>query len=196
MLKNHNYENTEKRQVGYRLENITVEKIERISEFYKCTAAELIEHLVESSIEGENYFVKNGDYEEIKKLMKRFDSSEREVDMVIVPSQPKTFNDMFLNSYWSCITLSPRMATNGKLKYLACYEASPISAVRFYAEIEDIKPNQEQRLKYDIFLKETIYRFNAPVTLFEPSTGLRHFMYTSLNDMNNKAMSIKGGGKE
>lgn len=188
-----NYETSVKRQVGYRLESITVDKIDKIANFYKCTPAELIEHLIESNIEGENYFIKTDDLTEVKRLMESFENIEGDINTVVVPSQPKTFNDMFLNRYWSCINLSPRMANIEKLKYLACYESSPISAVRFYAEIENIKPNSEHKLKYDIYLKETIYRFNIPVVLFESGSGLRHFMYTSLEEMQNKVIAIKGG---
>ena len=177
---------TKKRQVGYRLDSVTADNIDLISKFYNCSPPELIDQLIESNLKGENFFLMNGDLDKVLEILNKVGKNERVIDTVIAPSKYNTFVNMFLgNGIWSCIGLSPRMATTEKLKYFACYESAPISAVRFYAEIDKIEQNSIEKCKYDIYMKGDIKRLNQPVIISDKGAGLRHFMYTNLNDLLN-----------
>ena len=77
--------------------------------------------------------------------------SSREFDTVIVPAQEEGFQKEFIqNNQWYAL----RIGTDnvGKLKYIAAYRVSPISAVTHYAEIAEIKPHNSTD-KYIVYFK-------------------------------------------
>lgn len=63
-------------------------------------------------------------------------------DTVIVPARKEGFEREFLgNHQWFAIRLSPAMID--RLKFIAAYQVSPVSAVTHIAEIKDILPYQD-----------------------------------------------------
>ena len=75
-----------------------------------------------------------------------------EDNVVVVPARQENFENMFLKGYWSCVEISEERLPH--LKYIACYQTAPDSAVTYYTRIESIKPNPKQPHKYDIYFAE------------------------------------------
>jgi len=72
-------------------------------------------------------------------------------DTVIVPARKEGFEREFLgNHQWYAIRISPAM--KDRLKYIAAYQVSPVSAVTHIAEIAKIEPYQDTG-KYKVIFK-------------------------------------------
>lgn len=74
-----------------------------------------------------------------------------ESDTIIVPAREDGFKEVFLGeNQWYKIRIGAAMKE--KIKYIAAYQSSPISAVTHIAEIEDIKPYEDSG-KYVVIFK-------------------------------------------
>lgn len=74
-----------------------------------------------------------------------------DIDTVIVPAQPDGFQQAFIDEQaWWAIRIS--QAALPKLKWIAAYRVSPISAVTHIAEIDRIEPYADSG-KYKVFFK-------------------------------------------
>lgn len=72
-------------------------------------------------------------------------------DTIIVPAREDGFNEVFLNeNCWYEIKIGAAMKE--RIKFIAAYQTSPISAVTHIAEIKDIKPYRDSG-KYIIYFK-------------------------------------------
>lgn len=75
-----------------------------------------------------------------------------DIDTMIAPAKADGHKKVFLEQKaWWAVRISPSILP--KLKYLAMYEVSPISAIRWVGKIQSIKPYEETG-KYKIYLSE------------------------------------------
>jgi len=75
-----------------------------------------------------------------------------ECDTIIVPAREDGFKEEFINNnQWYSIRIGAAMKE--RIKYIAAYQVSPISAVTHYAEVEDIKPYKDSG-KYIVYFKK------------------------------------------
>ena len=87
---------------------------------------------------------------------KKKDPMERNVDTIVCPAKEEGFKEIFLaQSRWYPIRLSSKMIP--KLKYIAIYETTPVSSIRWIGEVEKIekckKDYYEGTGKYEIIIK-------------------------------------------
>jgi hypothetical protein len=83
-------------------------------------------------------------------LSAKTDTGER--DTVIVPAQPENFERVFLGeNCWYAIRISGGMLK--RIKFIAAYQALPVSAVTHYAPVERIEPYGESG-KYKLVFSE------------------------------------------
>lgn len=74
-------------------------------------------------------------------------------DTLVVPARPQGFNEVFLGQkMWGSVRLHKDKV--GKIKYMAAYVTSPISAITHYAEVDRIEPASKKG-RYNIY-------FNGP----------------------------------
>lgn len=87
----------------------------------------------------------------------------------------QTYQNMFLNNYWSCVSLGKdvvELINQGVIKYFALYRGKPHQMIDSYAEIINI--NKLANGKYEFKLGEVIF-LNNPVLLgtAEPSSLMK-----------------------
>jgi hypothetical protein len=89
---------------------------------------------------------------------------ERLYDTIVCPGDTAGYQEAFVqeNAWWA-----PRIGKDSldKLKYIAIYETSPISAIRAYAHITKIEPIMDKPGKYKIFHDGNIKKIEHPVEL-------------------------------
>jgi len=92
-----------------------------------------------------------------------------DIDTIVVPANEEGFNDVFLGqNCWYSIRLSSSMIN--RLKYIAGYQTTPISAITYYAEIASIDKYKDTN-KYIIYFKEKAKKID-PIKLPQKKSGL------------------------
>ncbi|MEJ8553094.1 hypothetical protein [Tepidibacter sp. Z1-5] len=79
--------------------------------------------------------------------------SVEELDTIIVPAREDGFNEVFLGEdCWYSIRMSSSMIN--RVKYIAAYQTSPISAITHYAQISKIE-KYDNTNKYIVYFKDS-----------------------------------------
>ena len=85
-----------------------------------------------------------------------------EVDTIIVPAREDGFNEVFLGEdCWYSIRINSNMLP--KIKYIAAYQVSPVSAITHIAKVESIE-KYENTNKYILYFSESASKI-GPVVL-------------------------------
>jgi hypothetical protein len=101
-----------------------------------------------------------------------------EKDTVVVPAQKEGFEKEFLtNNCWYAIRISGGMLQ--KIKYIAAYQTSPVSAITHYAPVDRIEPyGEEGKYKLIFAAKATVI---DPIPFADAPQGtMQSARYTSL----------------
>ena len=109
-------------------------------------------------------------------------------DTVIVPAQKEGFERVFLGEdCWYAIRISGGMLQ--KIKYIAGYQTSPVSAITYYAPIDRIEPYGEEG-KYKLIFSEKAKPI-GPIPFGDAPKGAmqgpRYTSFTSLQSANKLA---------
>lgn len=109
-------------------------------------------------------------------------------DTVIVPAQEEGFRDAFINqNAWWAIRIAGGMLE--KIKYIAAYRVSPVSAITHYATVQSIEPYGEEG-KYKLIFDGPATKLEAPVVSDLMRGGMQSPRYTSFNKLSSaKKMS-------
>lgn len=102
-----------------------------------------------------------------------------ELNTVVVPARGEGFEQEFLtNNRWFAIRISASMLN--KIKYIAAYQVSPISAITHYAEVASIEKWSDTN-KYILYLKDSPKEL-TPIELDKDRKGLapQSARYTSI----------------
>lgn len=76
----------------------------------------------------------------------------QELDTIVVPANEEGFNETFLGeNKWYAIRISSSMID--RIRYIAGYQTSPISAITYYAEVSKIEKYKDTG-KYIVYFKE------------------------------------------
>lgn len=111
------------------------------------------------------------------------DNSNREYDTIVAPCKGegriKAFEE---KSAWWAVRIG--QSSIPKLKYVALYEASPVSAIRYYAKITKIEPYEGKPGKYIIYHDGNIQKLENPIVLGDtPQLALYGPRYYKLEDI-------------
>lgn len=88
-----------------------------------------------------------------------------DLDTIVVPANEDGFNDVFLGQdCWFAIRISSSMID--RIKYIAGYQTSPISAITYYAEVSNIEKYKDSG-KYIVNFKDKAKKI-GPIT-FSPN---------------------------
>jgi hypothetical protein len=103
-------------------------------------------------------------------------------DTVIVPAQEEGFKNVFLGqNCWYAIRIGGGML--GKIKFIAAYQSSPISAVTHYAPVKRIEPYGDEG-KYRLIFAEPAKEIPNPVPFGDATTGsMQGPRYTTLKKL-------------
>jgi hypothetical protein len=105
-----------------------------------------------------------------------------EKDTIIVPAQKEGFEREFLaNDCWYAIRISGGMLQ--KIKYIAAYQTSPVSAITHYAPVERIEPYGEEG-KYKLIFSEKAKLINPIPFADAPQGTMQGSRYTNLQRLN------------
>jgi hypothetical protein len=75
-----------------------------------------------------------------------------DIDTIVCPARPEGFNNVFLGEkVWHAVRISPSIIP--KLRYIAIYQVSPVSAIQWVGKISSIKPYQNTG-KYIVYTSE------------------------------------------
>jgi hypothetical protein len=105
-----------------------------------------------------------------------------ELDTIVVPARPDGFERVFLGqNSWFAIRISSSMLS--RIKYIAGYQANPVSAITHYAEVVRIEKYKD-RLKYIIYFKGPAKKI-PPIELCKRAKGVapQASRYTSLKKL-------------
>jgi hypothetical protein len=104
-------------------------------------------------------------------------SDER--DTVIVPAQEDGFRKVFLGeNCWYSIRIGGGMLP--KIKYIAAYQTSPVSAITHHARVERIEPYGDEG-KYRLIFAEPAKPLPKPIPFADaPQGSMQGPRYTSL----------------
>lgn len=110
-------------------------------------------------------------------------NGDREYDTIVAPSKGdgrvKAFEE---KSAWWAVRIG--QSNIPKLKYVALYEASPVSSIRYYAKITKIEPYEGKPGKYIIHHDGDIKKLENPIVLGEtPQLALYGPRYYKLDDI-------------
>ncbi len=84
--------------------------------------------------------------EEIAEIKNDLLQGNKQIDAIVVPSGEETFNKIFMEeNCWYAIRISENL--KDKIKYLAIYRKSPISAITHYAAVENIVVHETKNNK-------------------------------------------------
>lgn len=110
-------------------------------------------------------------------------NDSREFDTIVCPSTGDGLNRAFIkeNAWWAVRIGKSNIK---RLKYVALYEGSPISAIRYYAKITKIEPFEDKPGKYIIHHDGNIKQFEKPIDLGDtPQLALFGPRYYKLEDI-------------
>ena len=112
-----------------------------------------------------------------------------ELDTIVVPAREEGFNRVFLGeNCWYEIKISSSLLP--KIKYVAAYQISPVSAITYYAEVSNIEKYKDSN-KYILFFRDKAIKLENPVkNSAKKSVVLRSPRYTTLNKIK-KARSLE-----
>ena len=112
-----------------------------------------------------------------------------ELDTIVVPAREEGFNRVFLEeNCWYEIKISSSLLP--KIKYVAAYQTSPVSAITYYAEVSNIEKYKDSN-NYILYFKDKAIKLENPVkNSAKKSVVLRSPRYTTLNKIK-KARSIE-----
>ena len=86
-----------------------------------------------------------------------------EIDTIVCPCKSEGFNNLFLKEHkWFAITINSIRIP--KIKYIAMYESSPVSAINYIGEVEEIRPYKDSG-KYEVVLKRPATKLKTPIKL-------------------------------
>jgi len=107
----------------------------------------------------------------------------RQYDTIVSPCSENGFEKAFIEkSAWWAVRIG--QTTIPKLKYIALYEAAPISAIRAYAKITRIEPYPDKPGLYIIHHDGDIIYLKNPVKLGNhPNLALQRSRYFKLEDI-------------
>lgn len=108
-------------------------------------------------------------------------SSSQTLDTIVVPAQEEGFRRVFLGQdCWHAIRIGGGKLE--KIKYIAAYQSSPISAVTHYAEVDSIEPYGDGG-KYQLNFAESAKEIE-PIPLGDAPAGLMQGpRYTNLTKL-------------
>lgn len=110
-------------------------------------------------------------------------SVTRQYDTIVCPSNGEGLQNAFRekNAWWA---VRIGQANIQKLKYIALYEASPVSSIRYYAKITRIEPFEGKPGKYIIYHDGNIQELQNHISLGEtPQLALYGPRYYLLDDI-------------
>lgn len=92
----------------------------------------------------------------------------QELDTIVVPANEEGFNETFLGeNKWYAIRISSSMID--RIRYIAGYQTSPISAITYYAEVSKIEKYKDTG-KYIVYFKEPAKKIE-PIKLISGKSG-------------------------
>ncbi|MGD8305982.1 MAG: hypothetical protein PVF17_04955 [Ignavibacteria bacterium] len=92
-----------------------------------------------------------------------------DLDTIVVPARPDGFEKVFLGqNCWYAIRISSSMIN--RIKYIAGYQANPVSAITHYAEVDRIEKYQDG-IKYIVYFKGSATKIN-PIELGKRAKGV------------------------
>lgn len=95
--------------------------------------------------------------------------SIEELDTIVVPARADGFEKVFLGqNCWYAIRISSSMIN--RIKYIAGYQANPVSAITHYAEVDRIEKYQDS-IKYIVYFKGPAKKIN-PIELGKRGKGV------------------------
>jgi len=98
-------------------------------------------------------------------------------DTIVVPAQPEGFDKVFLGeNCWRAVRISGGMLD--KIKFIAGYVSSPISAITHYAPIDRIEPYGEDG-KYKLIFSEKAKPIGPIPFADSPKGSMQHSRYTT-----------------
>jgi hypothetical protein len=109
--------------------------------------------------------------------------TKSEKDTVVVPAQKEGFERVFLGEHcWHQIRISGGMLE--KIKYIAAYQTSPVSAITHIASVERIEPYGEEG-KYKLVFSEPAKKLHRPIPFGDSQQGLMQGpKYTNFEKLN------------
>lgn len=107
-----------------------------------------------------------------------------ELDTIVVPAREEGFNRVFLDeNIWYAIKISSSMLP--KIKYIAAYQTSPISAITYFAEVERIEKYKDST-KYILYFKDKAIKLNHSIKLgTNKNIAPQSARYTTLQKIQN-----------
>lgn len=114
--------------------------------------------------------------------VKRPKAGIRTDDTIIVPARREGFDQVFIGeNAWYAIRIAGGKLP--KIKYIAAYQGSPISAITHYAPVERIEPYGENG-KYKLFFAEPAKLLKRPIPFADARAGsMQSPRYTTLTKL-------------
>ncbi len=109
--------------------------------------------------------------EEIRDITEGKDKETKvqELDTIVVPANEEGFNEVFLGkNQWYAIRVSSSMID--RIKYIAGYQTTPISAITHYAEVSKIEKYKDTS-KYIVYFKDSAKDI-GPIKLTTGKSGI------------------------
>ena len=99
-----------------------------------------------------------------------------------MPAQEEGFNRVFINeNCWHAIRISGGMLE--KIKYIAGYQTSPVSAITHYAPVEKNEPYGDNN-KYKVIFSQPAQPLDKPIPYGNASSGsMQGSRYTSFSKL-------------
>jgi hypothetical protein len=132
---------------------------------------------------GSNYIYNFDAFQEEIIESAKFLNNMDEIDTVVVAAKEEGFNDVFIGqNMWYAIRISEEIRK--KLKYIAVYQKTPVKAITYYAEIDEIKP-YNQTDKYLLKFKGKAKKLDKELTLGpgDNSGFMQAHRYTTLKKL-------------